>query len=251
MNAGGPSASEAVPGEAWRALAGRRVYFGHQSVGYNILEGVASLAQELGAGGLALRDDADPAALEAPGLVHSKIGSNGDAFSKIQAFSNLMHAGAGRLADAALFKLCYVDIELHADPRAIFDRYTSTMDALARAFPLVRLLHCTSPLTAIPGGLKNAVKKAIGRTIWGYEQNRRRGEFNARMRERYAGAGTLFDIARLECTRPDGSVEGFDWQGARHEALFPGYSNDGGHLGPSGQRLLGRAFLDFLAGALA
>lgn len=251
MSAGGPAPSEVLPVDAWRALAGRRIYFGHQSVGYNILEGVTSMIQERGLRGLVLRDDGDPAALQTPGLIHSKLGSNGDAFSKIQAFSNLMHAGAGRLADAALFKLCYVDIELHADPGAIFDRYTSTMNALAQAFPRVRFLHCTSPLTAIPGGLKNAVKKAIGREIWGYEQNPRRGEFNAKMRERYAGEGTLFDIARLECTRPDASLEGFDWQGTRHEALFPGYSNDGGHLGPAGQRALGEAFLDFLARATA
>ena len=35
--------------------------------------------------------------------------------------------------------------------------------------------------------------------------------------------------------------------GARHEALVAGYSNDGGHLGPAGRRVLAREFLLLLA----
>lgn len=249
MNAGDPSALDGVTPARWDELGQRRTYFGHQSVGYNIIEGVEAILRQRPRLGLAVREDGDPKALDAPGLTHSKIGSNGDPLSKLQAFANVLRAGAGLRADAAFFKLCYVDIEDRSDPQAVFDRYTATMDELAREFPRVRLLHCTAPLTSIPGGIKNSVKKAIGRPIWGYEHNRRRGRFNALMRERYAASGCLFDIARLEATAPDGRVEAFDWQGARHEALYHGYTSDGGHLGPLGQRVLAIEFLLFLARA--
>ncbi len=247
MSEGDLSALDRVTPAQWSELCQRRTFFGHQSVGYNIIEGVEEILRERPAIALAVREDGDPAALAQPGLTHAKIGSNADAISKVQAFTNFMRAGAGARADAALFKLCYVDIEERTDPGIVFDRYVAAMDALAAEFPRVRLLHCTVPLTAIPGGVKNGIKRAIGRPVWGYEQNRRRGQFNARMRERYAASGRLFDIARVEATRPDGSVEGFDWQGARHEALVAGYSNDGGHLGPAGRRVLAREFLLLLA----
>jgi hypothetical protein len=243
------NAIDAVPTSAWTVLASKRIYFGHQSVGDNILEGVATIVRQNPGMGMTLREGGDLRALEQPAIVHSKIGANCHPLTKIQAFANLMRAGAGERADAAMFKLCYVDIEDNHDPREVFRQYTDELDALAQRFPRVRFLHCTAPLTVIPGGLKNAIKKALGRSIWGYEHNRKRGVFNALMREKYAATGGLFDIASLESTRPDGTKETFALDSGVHEAMYPPYTHDGGHLGPLGRDVLARAFLGFLARA--
>ena len=37
---------ENVPASSWKALSEKKIYFGHQSVGFNIMDGVADLMKE-------------------------------------------------------------------------------------------------------------------------------------------------------------------------------------------------------------
>lgn len=240
---------ERVPQDAWDALAEKRVYFGHQSVGYNILAGVETILRAKPSLRLRLVESADPAALREPALVHSKIGSNTDPRSKLQAFANFLDAGAGKFADAAFFKLCYVDIGPKADPASLFEEYSRVMNELGRRHSRVRLLHVTVPLTTVPRGPKQALKILLGRTPWGYEHNRIRGEYNRMIRNAYAERGPLFDLARVEATRPGGGAETYSWKGASHDAMFPGYTSDDGHLSAVGRLIAAREFLVWLVGA--
>ena len=240
-------ALDAVPREAWDRLAGRRVYFGHQSVGYNVLAGAEELLAARPGIRLRVIESGEPSALDTPGLVHSRNGSNGDARSKLQAFANYMNAGAGERADAAFFKLCYVDVDHRTDVGAVFDAYRGTMEELSRRHPRVRFLHMTAPLTALPGGAKNTLKKLLGRPLWGYEHNARRAEYNRRMLDQYGAA--VFDLAGLESRGPGGGEATYRHAGREHKAMHPAMTDDGGHLGPAGRTTAGAAFLRWLAGA--
>jgi hypothetical protein len=253
---GGASTAEvnglgSVPQAAWDRLSRRRIYFGHQSVGYNILAGVADLLAANPGVRLRLTESADPAEMNEPGLTHSRIGSNSDPSSKLHAFSNFLLAGAGERCDAAFFKLCYADIGPDSDPAAIFAEYERVLHRLSLRFSNVRFLHVTVPLTALPTGCKQRLKKLLGRPLWGYEHNRRREAFNKLMRRRYSGENAIFDIAAIESTRPDGTPETFTWKGDRHAAMYRGYTFDHGHLGELGRSVVAAPFLVWLAGAVS
>lgn len=239
-----PSGASGVSG-AVEVLSRRRVYFGHQSVGYGVLAGAEAILREHGGVMPRIVESGDPKDLAQPGLVHSKIGSNADARSKLQAFANYLAAGGGDLADIACFKLCYVDVDHRTDPAALFDDYARAFEGFASRYPRVRLAHVTVPLTSRPTGWKNAVKRAIGKPLWGDEHNRNRHAFNEKLRA--LAGGRLFDLARLEATREDGSACAFTLDGRAFPCLDPALTSDGGHLNERGRRVVGGAFLEFLA----
>ena len=62
-------------------------------------------------------------------------------------------------------------------------------------------------------------------------------------------ADPIFDLARAESTRPDGSRETFRYEGKDYYSLVPAYSSDGGHLSERGQRTLGADLIRFVARA--
>jgi len=98
--------------EALRAdltlLADKRIYFAHQSVGGNLLDGVAMLSRQAG---VPLRIVETPrAAGLAPGtLGHFFVPENGQPLHKLANFGKAL--GSGSAVDIALVKFCYVDID--------------------------------------------------------------------------------------------------------------------------------------------
>jgi hypothetical protein len=228
------------------ALARQRIYFGHQSVGYDILAGIAEAIDSVPGTTLRIVDSADPRELETPGLVHSKVGTNADPISKLQAFANAMDAGVGQRADVALMKFCYVDIESHTDVAALFARYEECFASIGARFPRVRFAHVTAPLTARPGGFKSFIKLKCGKPLWGDEQNRRRHAFNQLLRARYGPI--VFDLAKFESTDTNGQPFTHFYAGASQPCMHPSMTHDGGHLSQHGKAVLAREFLLFLAG---
>jgi len=85
----------AVPQERWDALSGRRVFFGHQSVGANVLSGVRTVLADTPGVRLELVEASDPGALDRPVLAHAFIGRNGDPMGKIDHFRSLLENGIG------------------------------------------------------------------------------------------------------------------------------------------------------------
>jgi lysophospholipase L1-like esterase len=77
-------------------------------------------------------------------------------------------------------------------------------------------------------------------------ENKKRQEFNERLRARYNANNQLFDIAEIESTLPDGSREKFILDGEEYYSLYSEYTNDGGHLNKEGQLRVAQAFLYFL-----
>src|SRR6266850_2357550 len=83
-----------------------RIYFGHQSVGANLLDGLRELA---GREGVPLRIvEAPTASAVGPATFgHSFVAENRDPLKKLESFRAALDSGA---VDIALLEFCYVDI---------------------------------------------------------------------------------------------------------------------------------------------
>lgn len=229
-----------------------RVYFGHHSVGRNMLQGVQELADKVGVP-LRIEEVAVGGVVpEGPGLFHGKVGENLDPDGKIADFARVLGAAGETRYDIATFKFCYVDLDEGSKERSpddLFERYANNMSAIEMAHPGVKIMHSTMPLMAEPPGKKTRLKRLLGMSISTDAANVDRNAFNRLARERYDGSG-LLDVARFEATRPDGSVAEFSAGGQEIEMLALEYTSDGGHLNELGRERVAAAFLHRIAEAL-
>ncbi|OPY00315.1 MAG: hypothetical protein A4E58_00068 [Syntrophorhabdus sp. PtaB.Bin006] len=244
-----PLPSIASVGEpAWQTLAQKRIYFGHQSVGNNILEGIKDVMNEHRNIKLNIVQIAAPTDIKSPMLGHSRIGKNVDPRSKVQEFAALMSAGIGENTDVAFFKFCYVDVTAKTDVEKLYKGYKDAMDTLRKLYPKTAIIHVTVPLTVSKTSMKTRLKKLLGKKeMWEYDDNVRRNEFNELLRKEYQGKQPLFDLARIESTYPDGTRSSFTKGENTYDSLVPEYTYDGGHLNEKGRRVVAEALLVFLA----
>lgn len=235
-------------------LASRKIYFAHQSVGFNIIDGMKEILSTNGVVFPEIRVIDNPAEINDPVFAHGTIGSNGNPKSKIDGFSKIMSSGMGEKVDIAFMKLCYIDIVRATDTDEIFEYYRNSMKNLRMRFPAVKFVHLTVPLTTertinVKDRTKDFIKRILGRTT-AEEKNREdnisRQRFNEKMRAEYAGTG-LFDIAKIESTDPGGGRVKFSKGGSEYFALSAHYTTDGGHLNSIGGMTLGGALVAHLA----
>lgn len=229
------------------SLDGVRVFFGHQSVGENILDGLRALAATAGREiAVAPLGEQLPAA---GGIVHAKVGRNEHPETKCDAFRDILDERPD-LADVALLKFCYIDITERTDVDVLFETYRSTLDGLDRRHPSLAIVPVTAPLRHAPGGLGVFVRERLGRPNRAKMANAHRHAFNERVRRAWADR-PIFDLAAAEATRPDGGREQFRWEGATCDNLVAAYTDDGGHLNAAGRAASARAFLRCLASVAA
>jgi hypothetical protein len=232
-------------------LARQRIFFAHQSVGANILDGVRDLLREAG------RDVAiaewgqspSPNGGKPGGVVwHAKVGRNEEPSSKCEDFRRLLDEELAGQVDIALLKFCYIDINQRTDVAQLFDQYQRTLQDLSRRHPSVTFVPVTAPLRHAAGGLGIWLREQLGRPNRSKRDNLARHAFNVRLRERYAGT-PVFDLAAAEATRPDGRRETFTYESTTAESLVGGYTDDGGHLNAAGRRAVAADFVRALAAA--
>lgn len=226
-------------------IAQKRIYFGHQSVGGNLIEGIQQLST---IASVPIRVFETPTAngVEATGLGHTFVARNGDPFQKLKSFEQAMGQQPTGL-DIALVKFCYVDITADTDVKVLFARYRATIDGLKTKNPSTTFVHITVPLTTVQGGFKGSLKKLIGRAPHGAIENIRREEYNELLRQEYRGREPLFDLARIESTAPDGTAVTGEWKGSVAPAMAPAYTDDGGHLNAAGRLRAARELVSVLA----
>jgi hypothetical protein len=232
-----------IPESVWRKLDEKKIYFGHQSVGFNIIEGLEQIKKENPRIKLTIVKINDAAELTGPMLAHSILGENSDPHSKMQAFADYLEKGIGTRADIAFFKFCYVDITAYSDIEKVFTEYKNMMEHLKRKYPHTRFVHATVPLTVSKITIRTVIKALLGKE----DNNIKRNQFNEMLRKEYAGKEPVFDIARAESTYPDGSRSSFTKGGTTYYSLVPDYTDDGGHLNEKGKRAAAQELLILLS----
>lgn len=231
-----------VQDSSWKKLAQMKIFFGHQSVGYNIIDGVKDLMQENPQIRLNILETDNKSNFDTGLFAHFKVGENRYPDSKIQAFENFLTKGIGDKADIVFFKLCYVDLNTGTNVQNLFDRYKTAMSRLKELYPEAIFVHVTVPLTSETIGVKGCLKKAkdlikkiTGRPVY---NNINRNEFNEMLRKEYEGKVPIFDLAKIESTCPDGKTS---------YAMIPDYTYDGGHLNETGRKKVAEQLLVLLA----
>jgi hypothetical protein len=232
-----------IPESVWHKLDEKKIYFGHQSVGQNIIEGLEYIKRDNPQIKLKIVTISNASELSGPMFAHSSLGENADPHSKMQAFSDYLEKGIGNNADIAFFKFCYVDITASSDIEKLFTEYKTTMDHLKKRYPRTQFIHATVPLTVSQTTLKSLIKRVLGRK----DNNIKRNRFNEMLRQEYDGNETLFDIAKVESTYPDGSRSSFVQGVGTYYSLVPDYTDDGSHLNEQGKRAVAQELLTLFA----
>ena len=229
-----------------RRLASRKIFFAHQSVGGNILQGVSDLLAADQRLPLRIVRSSTPATVEGPAFIESPIGRNGDPVSKADAFVAALEHGMGVDDGIALYKYCYLDFDASTDVRRVFAEHRAAVERVRAANPTLTVVHVTVPLTVAESPLVYFGKRLLGRPTV-RAANAKRSEFNALMRKTFDGREPLFDLAAIESTRPDGTRT-YDRMGSDTVyALATDYSDDGGHLNERGRRAAASELLSVLA----
>jgi len=232
-----------ISNEQLNNIAHKKIYFGHQSVGFNIIDGINEVLKQNHSVKLDIVKTKDPEILNKPVFAHSTIGDNANPELKINEFKYLIENGIGNKADIAFFKFCYLDINKSIDIEELFLNYKETMAKLKSEYPDTVFVHITIPLTTSQPSLKSFIKKLIGRT----DNNIMRNEFNEKLLKEYANKEPIFDLAKIESTSLDKSRVTFTSKGKTYYSLAPEYTNDGGHLNEVGRRQVAKEFLTFLS----
>jgi len=237
-----------VPASAWQKLSQKKIYFGHQSVGNNIIAGFKDLMQKHPELKLNIVETADDSDFKAGLFAHSRVGENLDTKIKITDFVNFIDSGIGKKADAAALKFCYLDMVVDTDVGEVFSNYDRSMERLKKKYPDMTVVHFTEPLTVSKTSWKTWIKKLIGKTdLWEYADNIKRNEYNNLLIEKYGGKEPILDIAKIESTRPDGTRQAFSLNGKTYYSMVPEYTTDGGHLNETGRQKVAEQFLILLA----
>ncbi len=241
-----------VPEKDWDALQLKKIFFGHQSVGANILNGIDLVMKDDQKIKLVILSTINPNDFDGSGIfAHNTIGENFIPQSKIEAFSEIIEDKIGVHINIAFMKFCYVDIGTTTDTEELFQDYRRTFSRLKKTHPHIKFVHVTVPLVVEPTGVNKwkvkiirIIKKIMGK--YDFDENITKNKYNELIRNEYEGREPIFDLAKVESTYPDGSRELFIKNGQEFYSLVPSYTNDGGHLNIQGQKTVAEKLLLFL-----
>ena len=231
--------------DRWDVLSQKKIFFGHKSVGANIIEGLNEVMAQRPKIKLNIRETTDPVDFLGPIFAHSPIGRNKAPLSKVDRFREIMESGVGLAADVAFFKFCFVDIDHETDAESLFERYVELVDSLEKRFPDLKIVTFTVPLLSKPVGIKARLEKILGRLPWYEEDNVKRNMFNDKLRAHFTDA--LFDLAAVESRIDDSKKATFRVNGRAYELLNHAYTDDGGHLNSIGRQVVAIELLRTLA----
>lgn len=216
-----------------------RVFLGHQSIGANTLEGMASLGF---AGPWVFWDFPETADYNGGAYLGQKyIGQNGDPKGKASAFRSFMiDGGFGARVDVAGMKVCFVDFDDDgagpavgdaAEIAALEQAYAAAIADVRAQYPQVRLFHVTPPLVAAD--------------YWSVGRNALRVEVGDWLEATYGATDAIFDLQDVESLDP---ATGQRCTAAGQWALCDANAaDDRAHLSPAGSERVAKAFLVMLA----
>jgi len=228
--------------EQIQTLAQQRIFLGHQSVGDNLVQGIRDIMATDGRLHLNIIQSRNPEAVSSPAFVEAHVGQNTQPASKNSDFLAILSGG---FEGIAMLKYCYVDINEKTEVQQMFDAYQATVETVRRNHPAIRIVHVTVPLTTVESGAKAWLKGVLGRNT-AQMDNIKRNHFNQLLLRTYSQE-PIFDLARVESTRSDGSRSSFNANDEVVYTLAPEYTTDGGHLNQKGRDLAAERLLEVLA----
>ncbi len=211
----------------------QKIFFGHKSVGFNIVQGISDLVAADPRLKLNLVHSSQPATIAAPAFIESPVGENTDPVSKDKAFADMLAFGMGEGGGIAMYKYCWADIHASTDVQELFERYRSNINSLRKRYPNIKFVHITAPLTTVEPAGRAWLKSLLGRET-DRNADRKRNEYNRLLKAYYQGE-PIFDLAEVESTLPDGSRTFFISEGWPVYVLASEYTDDGGHLNEAGR----------------
>lgn len=234
-----------VPQEAWDKLAEKKIYFGHQSVGRNLLDGVQDVISQ--SKGIKLRIVETQTMPSDGGVIaHSLIGENTKPVSKIKDFVSVIDSSKENAPEVVALKFCYVDAHDQVNVKDLFATYKEEMEKMKSRHDNVQIVHFTMPLVAQELTWKIRLKLMAGKEPWELKDSIKRNQYNQLLLKNYTGKELIFDIARFEATAPDGSVATYSYKGEEFLLMQKQYTDDGGHLNITGRKFIAEQFLLFL-----
>ncbi|WP_448564599.1 hypothetical protein [Trichothermofontia sp.] len=255
------TALHSVPESAWQSLSTKRIIFGHQFVGFNIIQGMEELLGKNPSINLEIIDTSRYWEIEKPGFFHFQVEENTQPQTKIDDFIRVVESTEEHGAiDIAFFKFCYVDIDPDTNVVEVFTQYKQGMQQLSQAFPQTTFIYVTVPLESEASGIRKwakRVKYSLQQLLDKSQQsshfsaNFYRNEFNALIRKEFEGKAPIFDLAQIESTYPNAYPNGekrFSMVDERpYFSLVLDYTDDGGHLNQLGRQIVAEKLLVFLA----
>lgn len=234
-----------VPQDAWDRLAEKKIYFGHQSVGRNLLDGVQEVISQ--SKGIKLRI-VETQTMPSDGGVfaHSLVGENTKPVSKIEDFVRIIDSSSENAPEVAALKFCYVDAHDQVNVKDLFQKYKEGIEKIKSRHADVRIIHFTMPLFAQDLTWKVRLKLMAGKEPWELKDSIKRNQYNQLVLNNFTGKEPVFDIARFEATAPDGSLATYSYKGEEYLLLRKQYTDDGGHLNRTGRTFIAEQFLLFL-----
>ena len=201
--------------DKWDMLASKRMYFGHQSVGFNIIAGVNDILERNSFINLDIKDLDKVEDLSKPFLAHSAVGRNRFPDEKVSAFSEVMLSDFGGHVDVAFLKFCYVDAKEGANVEQMLAVYDRGIEEIRKARPNVVIVHFTIPIRAIPNGFVDRTKRRFGVGVLHKKAmgNIVKRDFNSLLLAKYGDKDLVFDIAKIESTAQNGESCTFRYKG--------------------------------------
>jgi hypothetical protein len=232
--------------EDLNVLGQERVFFGHQSVGENILDGLGKIINENPEAQLNLLNWTDSLRLSQNFFVGGFVGKNLKPRSKFDDYVRFVEKLGPANLSIALMKLCFVDVTQQTDVDKIFGEYVSTIESLKQKHPSTTFVHVTVPLTAEVDIARRIYRSLRGWTIDHVADNGARERYNEKLRRHFASE-PIFDLAVVESTHPNGSREGGQAPSGTYYSLVKEYASDEGHLNEYGRKIVARELVRTLA----
>ena len=152
-----------VSKEAWKKLSEKKIFFGHKSVGNNIIDGINTIINENKKIPLKVIETDDISSYSNGVFAHYKLGENSFPKSKFESFFNVLNNPSNKDIDIAFVKLCFVDIKIDTDVNEIFEHYKKTITEIKTKFPNVVIVHFTVPLSTLRVTWKTKIKESNGK----------------------------------------------------------------------------------------
>ena len=238
------------------------MFFGHNSVGGEIVDGLGSVVQNLriishsrslissnGAAYFNQNGSRQPGLLNVS--TYDLYRNYGQARQSVELFVEqvrfIINGNAtipGQRLDIVFLKFCFYAFYDMTDEQAdlLFDYYATQMDALQSQYPELIVVHFTQTIRPC-GNFQNI-----------YDANTRSMHYRSRMLERYGHTGRVFDLALIEATAPNGQVNHCSYRDnagnpvlGLYQSYAPSSTSNDGHLSTAGRQAVARRLADFLA----